>query len=242
MSEPAGRQTFAFTLDRYRELLESLQGAGYEFRSFHDPVAEDGILLRHDIDLSVMSALRMAQVEANAGVRSTYHVLLTSPLYNAFQPKTRDRLREIESLGHDVTLHFSTHAYWDEEPTEAALVDRIEAEFRALETVLDGDVPPTVSFHIPPEWALDRTLPNVRNTYAPRYFSDIEYVADSGQRWRTDPPVVSSLSDRVQMLVHPGLWGTTDDGFEACVDSAIEASTSRTRDMATQEFIHGVYS
>lgn len=242
MSEPAGQQTFAFTLDRYRELLDSLRSAGYEFRSFHDPPSEDGILLRHDVDLSVVSALRMAQVEANMGVRSTYHVLLTSPLYNPFESATRERLREIESLGHDVALHFSTHAYWDEEPTEDVLVDRIEAELQALETVLAGDVPPTVSFHIPPDWALDRALPNVRNTYAPRYFSEIEYVADSGQRWRTDPPIVDSLSKRVQMLVHPGLWGSEDDGFEACVERAIESATSRTRDLANQEFIQGVHN
>jgi hypothetical protein len=242
MSEPAGQQTFAFTWDRYRELLDSLRSAGYEFRSFHDPPSEDGIMMRHDIDLSVVSALRMAQVEANAGVSSTYHVLLTSPLYNPFESTTRERIREIEALGHDIALHFSTHAYWDDEPVESALLDRIQAELAALETVLDGDAPPTVSFHIPPEWVLDRELPNVRNTYAPRYFSDIEYVADSGQRWRTNPPMVESLPERVQILVHPGLWGADDNGFEDCVDSAIESSTSRTRDLAHQEFIRGVHS
>lgn len=242
MSEPAAQQTFAFTLDRYRELLGTLQAQGYEFRSFHDPPSADGILLRHDIDLSVVSALRMAQVEATEGVQSTYHVLLTSSLYNPFRSETRERLGEIASLGHDVALHFSTHEHWEGEPTESALLDRIESELRALEPILDGDVPPTVSFHIPPEWVLDRALPNVRSTYAPRYFSERAYVADSGQRWRTDPPDVDGLPEQVQMLVHPGLWGTSDRDFEERVERAIESATSRTREKARLEFIEGVNS
>ena len=102
MSEPAAKQTFPFTRERYRELLDSLQTAGFAFRSFHDPPDEDGVLLRHDIDLSVVSALRMAQAEANAGVQSTYHVLLTSPLYNPFEAETRDRVDAILDEGREL--------------------------------------------------------------------------------------------------------------------------------------------
>lgn len=242
MSEPAERQTFPFTFDRYGELLDAIRAADYEFRSFHDPPAAGGILLRHDVDLSVVSALRMAQAEANRDIVSTYHVLLSSPLYNPFEAVTRDRIREIEALGHNVALHFSTHAYWDEEPSQSALAERIYGELRALESVVADDLPPTVSFHIPPDWILDRALPNVRSTYAPRYFSDIGYVADSGQRWREEPPDVDALPDRVQMLVHPGLWGASDEGFEDRVERAIETAASRARDGAQAEFIQGVYS
>ena len=242
MSEPAGQRQFAFTLDRYRELLESLRAAGYTFRSFGEP-AEDSVILRHDVDLSTTAALRMAQVESSLGVTSTYHVLLSSPLYNPFEAVTRVRIKQLESLGHDVALHFSTHAYWDGEPAdESALLDRVDAELTALDSLLSEDVAETVSFHIPPEWVLDRSFPGVHSAYEPRYFADIGYVADSGQRWREEPPRVDDLPSTVQLLVHPGLWGASDEGFEACVDRAIDEATTHVRDAAHREFIDGVYS
>ena len=246
MSEPAGQQTeaFSFTLDRYVEFLESLRTAGYDFRSFQGEHTADSVLLRHDVDLSVVSALRMAQAEAQLGVESTYHILLTSPLYNPFEAVTRERIREIESLGHDIALHFSTHAYWDDErpAEESVLRARIEAERTALATLLEADIAPAVSFHIPPDWVLDRSLSGVLSTYAPEYFSDIGYIADSGQRWRSQPPVPEDLPERVQILTHPGMWGASDAEFEECVDRAIDATTSHTRDAAKREFIQGVYS
>lgn len=244
MSESAGEQTFAFTHDRYRELLDALRREGYEFRSFYGPAAKDSVLLRHDVDLSVVSALRMAQLEANMGIESTYHFLLTSPLYNPFEPATRERIERIDELGHEVALHFSTHAYWpDEEPEEEAMLRaRVESELAALGTLLGRDMPPTVSFHIPPEWVLDREIAGLRSTYAPRYFSEIGYVADSGQRWREDAPAADSLPERVQLLVHPGLWGPSDDSFEGRIDRAIESATSYTREQAQAEFIEGVHS
>jgi hypothetical protein len=186
----------------------------------------------------------MAQAEAQMGVESTYHFLLTSPLYNPFETETRERIEQIASLGHTIALHFSTHAYWphDRPDDESALQARIQSELTAFDTLLDADVSPTVSFHIPPDWVLDRSLPNVLSTYAPEYFSDIGYVADSGQRWRGQPPDPERMPDRVQLLAHPGLWGTSDTEFEECVDRAVEAAMSTVRDTAEQEFIQGVYS
>jgi hypothetical protein len=243
MSESAGEQTFAFTHDSYRELLGALKREGYEFRTFYGPTERDTVLLRHDVDLSVVSALRMAQIEANMGIESTYHFLLTSPLYNPFERATRERIEKIDELGHEVALHFSTHAYWsDGEPEESMLRTRVESELAALGTLLGRDMPPTVSFHIPPDWVLDREIAGLRSTYAPRYFSEIGYVADSGQRWRDDPPSADSLPERTQLLVHPGLWGPSDEGFEGRIDRAIESATSHTREHAQAEFIEGVRS
>ena len=57
----------AFDLAHYRELLEAAQAGGYRFASFdREPRAGD-LFLRHDVDLSLDAALRMAEVEAEAG-------------------------------------------------------------------------------------------------------------------------------------------------------------------------------
>lgn len=228
-----------YTRRWYRSFLDQLLSDDYRFRSFDDrPVAGD-VLLRHDVDLSVEAALEMARVEADLGVQSTYFLLLTSPLYNVFERETREQIEAIVALGHDVGVHFSTHAYWPTErpPSDADLVEAIRHEQAALGTI----VPPveTVSFHIPPPWVLDRSFQGVRSTYEPALFTDIDYVADSTGRWRERHPLDGGLGETVQVLTHPGLWGETDAGFIERVEVAVTDACRHSRTRTHAEFLSG---
>ena len=228
-----------FTHHWYRGFLQRLLADGYEFRAFSDAIGSGDVLLRHDIDLSVDAAVRMARIEAELNVQSTYCVLLTSPLYNPFEGEYRDALREIESLGHEVALHFSTHEYWsaDEPPNEAAIEDRVREERAVLETLVSPTE--TVSFHRPPSWVLDRSFDGFESTYAPAHFSDIGYVADSNQRWREEPPVVEAFPETVQLLTHPGLWAETDGEFDQRIERAISDACRHGERNTRSEFNSG---
>jgi peptidoglycan/xylan/chitin deacetylase (PgdA/CDA1 family) len=238
-----GLQTTEFTYQWYGDFLEWLRGRGYEFGSFDGRPSSGEVLLRHDVDLSVEAALRMARIEADHGVRSAYFFLLTSSLYNVFERPARAQIREIESLGHDVGLHFSTHTYWPKAdlPREDELTARVETELSALDTVVEEPLT-TVSFHIPPIWVLDRAFEHVPSTYEPQYFSEIGYLADSGQRWRDQPPTARDFPETLQVLTHPGLWHDDDATFEECIERAIVDRCRTSRDMATREFIAGEFS
>jgi len=233
-----------FTFDWYREFLERLRSTGYRFLSFDDEPDDGGVFLRHDVDLSPRSALDMARLEADVGVTSTYLFLLTSPLYNPFEGEQREQIREIASLGHDVGLHFSTHQYWakDDPPGDADLRERVTAELSAFDELIDADAASAVSFHIPPDWVLDRSFDGFRSTYEPALFSEIGYVADSGQRWREEPPEMEALPDALQVLTHPGLWGGEDASFEQRIERAAIDAGSRTWELAHREFVDEVYS
>lgn len=112
------REEVSFTYRWYRKCLRQLREAGYSFQQF-DGVPSDGdVLLRHDVDLSLESAVRMARIEADLDVQATDFMFVVSNLYNPFEPRQRERVRELHSLGHDVGLHFSTHGYWADEPPE----------------------------------------------------------------------------------------------------------------------------
>jgi hypothetical protein len=53
-----------FSLRHYREILQAARSGGYRFRFFdHEPQPGD-LLLRHDVDLSLDAAIRMAELEA----------------------------------------------------------------------------------------------------------------------------------------------------------------------------------
>lgn len=229
-------QSVEYTYEWYREYLGLLRSAGYSFGSFRDPPSPGTVFLRHDVDLSVERALRMARTEADLGVESTYFFLVTSGLYNPLAREHREGIREIAALGHEVGLHFDTHQYWEAEPPEDDLLARVDEERSVLETVHPEAVSP-ISFHVPPEWVLDRRFEAFRSTYDPALFADVAYVADSGGRWRDDPPPVGELSETMQVLVHPGLWHDVDTGFDASVRAAATASCRRTDERVREEFL-----
>lgn len=228
-----------FTHRWYSDFLQRLRADGYEFRGFADAPEDGEVVLRHDVDLSLEAALEMARLEADHDVQSTYFVLLTSPLYNPMEREARERLRRIESLGHDVALHFSTHAYpeLDRRPPAEAVESRVEDELDVLSGLV-GRAPRTVSFHIPPEWLLGQSFQGFQSTYAPEYFEDVTYVADSTQRWRGDEPTVGR-GGPMQVLTHPGLWAERDADFEGRIEQAIVETCRRTQRAARAEFLDG---
>lgn len=207
MSEAAlGRVDFSF--DDYERFLAHFLDRGYEFAGFGDP--EPGqVLLRHDVDLSATRAAEMARIEADHGLTSTYFFLVSSPAYSLLSVEGRAALDEIEALGHDVGLHFDVHHHWDGEPDETTLTETVREELEGLSRLTSGTVD-AVSFHVPPDWVLEREFDGFRNAYAPRYFGEVDYVSDSNQKWRDEPVFGGPVPETVQVLVHPGLW--TPDG------------------------------
>ena len=57
-----------FDLAHYAEILEAAKAGGYRFRSFEESPERGDIFLRHDVDLSLDAALRMAELEAEHDV------------------------------------------------------------------------------------------------------------------------------------------------------------------------------
>lgn len=226
-----------YTYDWYREFLTDLVSRGRRFRAYDEELAADDVLLRHDVDLSPERALEVARIEAELGVHATYFFLCSAPLYNLFDRPTRDIVGHIESLGHDVGLHFSTHQYWDADarPDDGAVRTRIDDERGVLEAV--ADPVEAVSFHIPPEWALRREFDGVESTYEPRFFSEIGYYGDSNGRWRREAPRPEEFPETVQLLTHPGLWGREDAPFETRVREAEEETGERVREYADTRYV-----
>ena len=61
------------------------------------------VVLRHDVDLRLDSALELARLEHERGLRATYFVLHTAPYWN--DPELVPRLRRLAELGHEVGFH-----------------------------------------------------------------------------------------------------------------------------------------
>ena len=61
-----------FDLVHYGELITAAQAGGNRFAHFEGAPARGTVILRHDVDLSLDAALRMAELEHDAGASATY--------------------------------------------------------------------------------------------------------------------------------------------------------------------------
>lgn len=194
-----------FTYQAYRGLLSLLRKHGYAFQSYYD--YEDisrCVILRHDVDASLTHAVKLAEIDAGEGARSTWFVLLRTDLYNVASKDSLEKLRRIQSLGHEIGLHFDETAYPPAlKPDE--VVEDIIKECGILSALLETPVS-CVSMHRPSQTTLgaDYHIPGIVNSYGKTFFHDFKYLSDSRRRWRepVEEVIRSERYDRLHILTH----------------------------------------
>jgi hypothetical protein len=178
--------TCAFDLAHYRELLDAARAGGYRFARFDEVPGRGDLLLRHDVDLSLDAALRMAELEAEQDATATYFLMTESLFYNLASPEGVAAIARLRELGHRVGLH----AVY---PT-AMLDDRFD---------------PVVAWHNPDPEYMTRPIAGAVNVMQEGYFDPPTYRSDSNQRWRSGCPH-EELRARsfpwLQLLTHPEIW------------------------------------
>jgi len=175
-----------FDLDHYGELLEAAKAGGYGFASFDREPQTGDLILRHDVDLSLDAAVRMAELERSLAARSTYFLMRESVFYNVSSSEGRETLERLRDLGHRVGLH----AVWP----SAELDERFD---------------PVVAWHNPDPEYMRAPIPGAVNVMEERFFSPETYRSDSNQRWRHGCPHEDLAAGRfewLQLLTHPEIW------------------------------------
>ncbi|HEY0327414.1 MAG TPA: hypothetical protein VGC46_15735 [Allosphingosinicella sp.] len=197
-----------FGEDGYAAILRRALGLGYKPVPLCDGLdaGEKSLILRHDVDYSIEKAVRIAELEAGLGLRSTYFILLGGPFYNVLAPKGRQALARIAALGHEIGLHFDTSAY----PEDPAAARANFAAERDLLAAAAGVPVRSASQHNPSDKdPLDLSGLVELDAYAPPLMARYRYVSDSCMRWRAETPLdlLESGVD-VYFLTHP-IWWTT---------------------------------
>lgn len=198
-----------FTYDVYGKLLDLLSTSGFAFSNFSEVgVYSKSCILRHDIDLSIAKALRMAEYEASrpSQVQSTYFVLLKTDFYNPASRNSVSMLRKISSMGHEIGLHFDEAAYSGLDFESCSLA--VKNEVRILENILEIPIR-VVSMHRPSQFFLESNykFKGLINAYDRVFFKDYKYISDSRRKWREDPvaAIESGKYCNFHFLIHP-IW------------------------------------
>ncbi len=176
----------AFDLDHYRELLDAAKAGGYRFAFFEGEPREGDVILRHDVDLSLDAALRLAELEADAGAAATYFLMTGSVFYNLGSEEGERALGRLRELGHRVGLH--------------AVYPRLD---------LDDRFDPVIAWHNPDPEYMRSPVEGAINVMEAPWFDPETYRSDSNQHWRSGCPH-EELRDAafpwLQLLTHPEIW------------------------------------
>ncbi|UYN97247.1 MAG: hypothetical protein KIT25_10065 [Enhydrobacter sp.] len=206
--------TEEFSIAEYVRLVGELRRRDYEVVDFLSATPEcRHLLLRHDIDMCLQRAVRLAEAEAEMEVTASYFVLLNTEMYNVASTAGRAALRRLLELGHDVGLHFDGAHIRDHDL--GALTREVDLECAMLE-MQTGRAVRVVTFHRPARWLLGHqaTLSGRIHAYQPRYFESMGYCSDSAGAFRYHHPLnhPAVLEGRaLQLLTHP-IWWVTEPG------------------------------
>ncbi|HEV7565360.1 MAG TPA: hypothetical protein VGO31_05315 [Microbacteriaceae bacterium] len=195
-----------FTEDEYRDLVAQA-AQRFEFVGY-SALAPDAphVLWRHDVDMSMHRAAKLAQIEADVGVRATYFVHLHSRFYNAFEPEIVQLIAKIANFGHWIGLHA--------DPQTARpgrdVSDQLNLE-RTLLAEVAGVAVDAVSFHDPDLGGLDESdvVSEMTNASSTRLREAYRYCSDSNGIWRFQPLLAllnaPDIGD-LHVLTHPEWW------------------------------------
>jgi hypothetical protein len=229
-AQPAisGKTAPAFSPQGYADLLATAKEAGYTCAAFRNAFAapSPALILRHDVDFSLAAAVRLAELEAELGVQSTYFVMVANDYYNSLAKKNRERLRRLIALGHEVGLHWDSSTYPD---NERAMADQFTREIGMLGDII-GEPVISASQHIPTDSPLFDVESLIQNeAYAAKFRARFQYVSDSSMAWRAKTPL-DLLAEGVEMQFnsHPLWWVASGDTREEKLRSAVNEQLQET--------------
>ncbi len=199
-----------FTETSYAELLD-IAKRQYAFARFVSRPEERHVLWRHDVDFSMHRALRLAEIEAEAGVTASYFLYPRSLFYNLLSRRIVDIARKIVGLGHDIGLHFDPTFYGDDMDRKT-LFDKVAWEGRLLQDLF-GVAPVAVSFHLfgvlRSPMLDDDVVSGMVNAYGATIRQTYSYISDSNGIWRfrrLRDVLEEGADDRLHVLTHPEWW------------------------------------
>ncbi|MDP9492495.1 MAG: hypothetical protein M3P42_09920 [Actinomycetota bacterium] len=207
----------SFSLEHYRELLQAARDGGYRWAVFGEEPEPGDLILRHDVDLSLEAALRMAELEAEIGARSTYFLMTQSVFYNLGSSEGRRALNRLRELDHGVGLH----AVWP----------NIE---------LDDRFDPVVAWHNPNPDYMSELVEGAVNVMQPPYFEADHYRSDSNQRWRHGCPhdeLRNGSFEWLQLLIHPEVWVYPGETMGETMQAMLDEERDRRRELLAEDRI-----
>lgn len=228
-----------FTLSTYKQLLLTLQFQGFLFLNFEEYIQNPKgkvVILRHDVDLLPKNALRMAKLEADLGIKSTYFFRTVSPTFD------RKTIIQIGEMGHGIGYHYENLSTCGGDLRLA-----LEDFEKNLEKLREFYPVKTICMHGSPLSKFDNKKIWEKYDYRdfgiiadPSFdidYDEVFYITDTGRSWNNSNASVrdkvdskfditikdthhligkiqnNELPDKIMINVHPQRWNDNSFGW-----------------------------
>ena len=205
-----------FTFSQYKMLLSCLKSCGYEFITYYDyckrNISKPYVILRHDVDQRPFNSLKIAEIEAQEGVKSTYYFRTVPESWDA------GIIKAIAKMGHEVGYHYESLAICNGD-----LQNAFNDFCKNLDKLRKIVPVSTICMHGSPRSPHDsrdiwkhydfKDLGIIGEPYLTTDFSQLLYLTDTGRRWDGYKVSVRDKVDKYQKLWNDKGWSfhSTDD-------------------------------
>jgi hypothetical protein len=238
-----------FTLQAYRGLLSAITSNKipvFGVAAWLQNKPQYGIMLRHDIDRKPLNALRVAELEHEFDIASTYYFRITKSSFD------NDIVKKISNLGHEIGYH-----YEDLSLTNGNYDRAIELFKNHLEKIKALAPVKTIAMHGRPFSPHDNrdlwTRFNCKDfgllaeAYLDVDYSNMYYITDTGRTWgRTKanirdkvksglsadisstesliPFIADNKNKKIALVMHPERWAR--NGIDYCYSLSFDLSVN----------------
>ena len=176
-----------FTLEKYKSLCEAISNSTYTTITFKQYLSQQNlpnkcIVLRHDVDRKIDNALKMADIEYEYGIVSTYYCRKTE---SVFKP---NYFQKIASMGHEIGYHYETLDKAKGNMIEAIRI--FEQELNAFREFIDvktvcmhgNPLTPWINLDIWKRYKL-KDYGIIGEPYLSIDYHKVLYLSDTGRTW-----------------------------------------------------------
>ena len=207
-------ETCELSVDHYKYILDKCQNMGYSVLSMKESLnfqitdkSPKSIVLRHDVDVSLENALKMAQLESELMVSSTYFIRLHSKFYDPMAASNLKMLKTIGSLA-EVGLHYERKYYETRNESEISFLkkdmDRLKNILKLQRIGCAPHMPGTVG-NIDEDEV--KKVGSFYEASHQRFMVERKYISDSGGKWREGCACQwLGIENHLTILTHPIWW------------------------------------
>jgi hypothetical protein len=193
--------SFDLTLGNYRSLCAAIKERQSDCRFIaylNSKEKKGNIILRHDVDRKPKRALRMAKIESEMGIRSSYYFRSTK---GSFRP---DIMKEIEGMGHEVGYHYEVLVRANGDAEKAVVL--FEEDLKSFREYVEIK---TICSHGSPLSKIDSRDLWVEKSYsnygiagdASVSVTGVIYLSDTGGRWGSKANIRDNVGDSIDSIL-----------------------------------------
>jgi hypothetical protein len=227
-----------FTYEHYKECIKSAKKLGFSFYAIHDFLDKKPeskfILMRHDVDLSLKSALNIAEIENSLGISSTYFIR-TNGIFDVFSGKNSAIIKKISELGHEIGIHYDSDiiAKRDFKKEILSIKTKMEKIIKkrifgaSLHKVKKSGIKEEINkLNFAEEYLDDLGLEY--DAYSDIFIRKMKYISDSARKWR-EGCMCSHIKkeNKLCILTHPIWWSSATTSLVTIIEGVVKENNNQ---------------